>query len=98
MSGLQNQTKPKVYQTTMNNNEQISKEIIKQLSMLSLENQVEILANVLMFLGTDHMSAEENINPNNIAEIILLDRRSNGETVANALALQGLTMMLWLQQ
>lgn len=82
----------------MSENERVTKEISEQLSSLSLVDQVEVLANVLMFLGTGHMAVQGDINPDNIAEIVLKDRQSNGETVANALALQGLTMMLWLQQ
>lgn len=82
----------------MSENERTTKAIIEHLSSVSLEDQVEILANVLMFLGTEHMSVQDDINLNNIAEIVLEDRKRNGETVANALTLQGLTMMLWLQQ
>lgn len=40
--------------------------------------------------------APSNINQRNIAEIIMNDRKNSGETIANALATQGLTMMLWL--
>jgi hypothetical protein len=75
-----------------------TKTIIKQLDKFSLIDRVEILANVLMFLGASGIDAPGTINQNNIAEIVLKDRKSNGETIANALALQGLTMMLWLQE
>ena len=44
------------------------------------------------------MNVTEKIALDNIATIILKDRKCNGETIANALALQGSTMMLWLNQ
>jgi hypothetical protein len=79
-------------------NEQITSKILEQLSSLSLRDQVEVLANVLMFTGVDNLVVDSgNIAPDNIAKIVLDDRISNGETIANALALQGLTMMLWLE-
>lgn len=81
----------------MSNNERVFNSVLEQLSALSLEDQVEILANVITFLGASRLDdAPENINPQNIAEIVLQDRKSNGETLANALALQGLTMLMWL--
>jgi len=81
----------------MSKNEQITREMIEQLSELSLEDQVEILANVITFMGASRLDdAPTNINPQNIAEIVLKDRSSNGETLANALALQGITMLMWL--
>ena len=64
---------------------------------ISLRDQVEILANVLMLLGVTHMNVTEKITLDNIATIVLKDRKCNGETIANALVLQGLTMMLWLK-
>lgn len=83
----------------MSDNERVANAVMEQLSALSLADQVEILANVITFLGASHLEdAPANINPNNIAEIVLQDRRSNGETLANALALQGITMLMWLDQ
>jgi len=78
-------------------NEEAARRIQASLADFSLRDQVEILANVLMFLGASFMEgAPQHINKQNIAEIVLQDRQSNGETIANALATQGLTMMLWL--
>jgi hypothetical protein len=83
----------------MSDNERVFKEVMEQLSSLSLEDQVEILANVITFLGASRLKdAPEHIDPTNIAEIVLQDRKSNGETLANALALQGITMLMWLEQ
>ena len=80
-------------------NRELTQRLISQLGEVSLRDQVEILANVLMYLGASQFEdAPERINTQNIAEIVLQDRQRNGETVANALALQGLTMMLWLQK
>lgn len=81
----------------MNQNQKITEQIKQELADLDLKDQVEILANVIMFIGVTHMGDTEPITVQNIAEVVLKDRQSNGETVANALALQGLTMMLWLQ-
>ena len=65
---------------------------------ISLRSQVEILANVITFLGASHLAgAPEHITHENIARVVLQDRDSNGETVANVLALQGLTMLAWLE-
>ena len=83
----------------MSENKVTAQKIMEQLSDFSTANQVEILANVLMFLGVSGMEIPgDNINPRNIAQIVLKDRESNGETIANALAMQGITMMLWLEQ
>ena len=72
-------------------------EIRQLLTEFSLRDQIEILANVLMFLGASSMRpAPKHITKENIAKIVMDDRKSNGETIANALATQGLTMMLWL--
>jgi len=79
------------------NNEAAAKRIRHQLAEFSLRDQVEVLANVLMYIGASSMEdAPSNINQRNIAEIIMNDRKNSGETIANALATQGLTMMLWL--
>jgi len=77
----------------------IAEEVRSAMAGLPLKAQVEILANVLMFMGVSHMDdTPEHITPNNIAQVVFTDRQSNGETVANALALQGLVMMAWLEE
>ena len=80
-------------------NDFITKNIVSILKNKSLSHQIEILANVLIIIGANHIDlTKKNLTPENIAEIILNDRQKNGETIANALALQGLTMLLWLKK
>lgn len=79
-------------------NEERYNRIRELLNGISLRSQVEILANVITFMGASHLAgAPEHITHKNIATVVLRDRESNGETVANALALQGLTMLAWLE-
>lgn len=81
----------------MKNNREAFNEIAEQLSAFELKDQVDILANVLMFIGAGRIDSDVSVTSENVAEVIMNDRKSNGETLANALALQGLTMVLWLQ-
>ena len=81
----------------MTDNQKTFRGIIEQLSAFSLEDQVDIIANVTMFTGASRIDCNEKITKDNIAKIIMQDRERNGETLINALALQGLTMVLWLQ-
>lgn len=80
----------------MSEKEKAVQKIKQDLSLFSLKEQVEILANVLMFTGASRLGGASHIDKQNIADVIMKDRKSNGETIANALATQGLTMMLWL--
>ncbi len=65
-----------------------------------LGQSLEVIGNVLLQLGADYMDLPDNggqvIGPAELIELILEDRRVNGETVANATALQGLTLLNWL--
>lgn len=82
----------------MSRNEDKYNEFVKLLTGLSLKDKVEILANVTMLLGLSGMGVEQEVIESNVADIILTDKNRNGETIANALALQGLTMMLWVNE
>jgi|14_taG_2_1085336.scaffolds.fasta_scaffold01357_6 hypothetical protein len=80
-------------------NQEINTEVRSLLSGLSLSDQVEILANVITFMGVSNMAdTPSHITPDNIASVVFEDRERNGETVANALAMQGLVMMAWLDE
>lgn len=83
----------------MSTNKEITQEVRSLLTALSLRDQVEILANVITLMGVSHLKGvPDQITPTNIAEVVLKDRKRNGETIANALATQGLTMLLWLEK
>ncbi len=81
----------------MNQNQENRDRVVSILSNKNLKEQIEILANVLIYLGVSHMETPKDISTETVTEIVLRDRHQNGETIANALALQGLTMMLWLE-
>lgn len=75
--------------------------IKENLQGLPLYEQIEILANVLISLGISHMDISmetSEITPENIVQIVMNDRKNNGETLHNALAHQGLVMLMWLRQ
>lgn len=75
-----------------------TKKIQSILSNFKIFDQIEILANVLIWQGFSKINAEiDNITPENIVEIVMNDKKKNGETLHNALAHQGLVMLMWLR-
>lgn len=84
------------------NKETAVDEILSALNQFDLKNGVEVLANVFLNLGLDQMTEEGadlvEISPETIADAIIKDVEKRGETLGNALARQGLTMMIWLEQ
>jgi hypothetical protein len=73
-----------------------AQEVQEILSTLSLKDQVETLANVLINIGLQYMETNSSISKEDILITILKDRDKYGETIPNALALQGATMLLWI--
>ncbi len=72
-----------------------------ELEGLSLYERIEIMANVMISSGMLYMSVPEEISeitPENIVDIVIKDKNSNGETLQNALAQQGLVMLMWLSK
>jgi hypothetical protein len=66
----------------------------------SLPESLEIIANLLVRLGSNHipeLSRYDEIGADDTIEIVLKNRKKNGETVANATVLQGLTLLSWLR-
>ncbi len=55
-----------------------------------------IIANLMIQLGLENISTEEPVNSNNILNVLLEDKQKHGETISNATALQGLNILLWL--
>jgi hypothetical protein len=75
-----------------------AQEVQEVLSTLSLQEQIETLANVLINIGLQYMETDSSISKENILVTILKDRDKYGETIPNALALQGATMLLWITE
>ena len=74
-------------------------QIESDLSKLELQEQIELIANLLVRIGVrgiDH-DRQGSITPDQVVEIIIKDLEVNGETLANALARQGLIMLQWLE-
>lgn len=72
--------------------------VLSILKEFNTEDKVEILANVFISIGMDNIHSEEEINKINIADIIVRDVKNNGQTLANALARQGLLILTWLNK
>lgn len=83
----------------MSNVEDIAVSIAKQLSYLDTYDVVEVIANVLISTGINRISMDiPEITPENVVDIIMKDKQQNGETLQNALAQQGLVMIMWLDK
>lgn len=67
-------------------------------SLSSLKDKLEVIANVLIRLGLSYMSVTDiEINPENVVEVVLNNKKINGETLPNSIAQQGLIMLMWLK-
>lgn len=79
----------------------VTNEIIDLISnQQDLQDQVEILANVLIRLGAGKISEltkESSSNKLILIDKIMKDVKANGQTLPNALARQGLLMLSWLE-
>ena len=73
-------------------------EIVESLMDYSLEDRVEILANVFIRIGIGLIENKSKINTKDITKYILDDLEYNGETLPNALARQGLLILTWLSK
>lgn len=81
------------------NVEQTTAEALELLSDLNLRDQIEVMANVLISTGMARMSLPDgSITPENVVDIVMKDKSKNGETLHNALAHQGLVMLMWLRK
>ena len=86
-----------------NINEEVFIEVQAALSQLTnLEDRIEVMANVFIVEGVDAMSntteLPANITPENVIEIVLEDKKKNGETLGNALARQGVVLLAWIDR
>lgn len=83
--------------------------VLDELDGHSLSQQIEIMANVFIGLGFQHMLSMEGtiedmakelegVTPESLLRVVTDDVRENGETLGNALARQGIMMLVWLEQ
>lgn len=77
-----------------------TEKILDILDEHTLDESVEILANVFIRMGLQRIKAEivSSINPKNIAQTILADVKASGDTLGNSLARQGLVLLSWLER
>jgi hypothetical protein len=76
-------------------------EINKTLQGLPLRDVVEVLANVLISQGMNHMDISgeiSEITPENVVDLVMTDKQQNGESLHNSLSHQGLVMLMWLRK
>jgi hypothetical protein len=76
-------------------------EINEILQGLQLRNIIEVLSNVLISQGIARMSIPgeiSEITPENVVDLVMKDKQQNGESLPNALAHQGLVMLMWLRE
>lgn len=68
-----------------------------ELKEYSIQEKIEIIANLLIDVGIANIETKiEKISHKNIYDIVINDVKSNGDTLPNSLARQGLTMLLWI--
>lgn len=83
--------------------EEALQQVLTALSRLpNWQDKVEVLANVFMIYGVDAMSHTSNlpdkVTPENVVSLVLDDVEKHGNTVANSLAMQGITILEWLSR
>lgn len=83
------------------NNSEVLGEIESLLHDLSLYDQVEICANLLVSLGYNGIQLEADskpqVDPVSVVDAVMNDLERNGENLPNSLARQGLMMLSWLE-
>jgi hypothetical protein len=81
-----------------NSNETITEEIQKILEPLQLKQRIEIIAQLFIRWGLSLMLHKTNttLSSTEAINLIIQDRKNNGETLGNALAHQGLLLLMWL--
>lgn len=72
-------------------------DILMILDQYDLEDKIEILGNVFISLGTQFLDLGKN-EIKDVTKYVLDDLDRNGETLANALARQGLIILTWLNR
>ena len=84
-----------------NNREKLN-QIIDTLSDLSLKDRLEVIANVFIIYGVAEMSEylelPESVTPETAVDLVIDDVKTNGNTIGNTLAMQGIQILSWLQE
>lgn len=72
--------------------------VLQQLQNKSLVETLEIVANILIHKGCEHLPipANESLNAKNLLDYITKYRKTHGESLPVASVFQGLTILLWL--
>lgn len=81
--------------------ETVIHEIRSSLEGLNLYDKIAVIANILVQEGFEDIGVppeDRRITPENIFSVCVRDRYRHGETIGNALILQGLSMLDWLAQ
>ena len=75
--------------------------ILSSIEDLNIEQKIEVIANVLISSGMNYMDISgeiSEITSENIIEIVMNDKKKNGESLHNAITHQGLVMLMWLSK
>lgn len=74
-------------------------DILNGLRTYSMHDKIEIIANVLINLGCEGIQEipDRILKPEELIELIISNKKRQGETIYNALAHQGLIMLMWLK-
>ncbi len=83
-------------------NSEIMEKVEYELFGLEPMDKLEIIANLLIKIGYNTMDAGTplggRVDPKAVVDTIIQDLEDNGETLANAIARQGLVMLQWLER
>ena len=87
-------------------NEELKKQILEdclaKLEQLTLHDTVEVLGNIFLRIGYSTMKAKPKealskaLTEGKVMEAVLDNLKEEGETVANAMARQGILLLTWL--
>lgn len=83
----------------------LTNDIMDTLDEIPLRDAIEVLANVFMIYGLETMKQElegqltaEQVTPELVIETVIDDIKTRGNTIGNSLAMQGLTILEWLDR
>lgn len=83
----------------MVNKEDTADKVITLLNEFNLTERIEIMANVFIVEGVSQIPdfpTKGGLTTDEVISLIAKDKEKHGETIGNALALQGLMMLQWL--
>jgi hypothetical protein len=88
----------------MKNNREVFEEVHSSLGKLdTYRDMLEVLANIFIVEGmqviskTSDVEIPASISPEAVVDIVLDERKKNGETIGTAMCMQGLTIFSWLE-